>query len=172
MNAIAHPAFAAALALAVVAAPSAGQGQQAPQNQARAVGASADAPVMWGADSVIYRPDGASLDGRAEILQGDNRFRAERLDISTDAANRVTRIEASGEVFYVTPRETMRGDRAVYTPADDTVVITGDVILTQGDNVMTGARLTYNLRTETARMQGPSGGRVQGVFHPGRKGAD
>lgn len=173
MNGFAKTA-AAALALVVLTAPAAGLSQAQVQttaqtrSAARSVGASADAPIMWGADSVTYRPDGASLDGRAEILQGENRFRAERLDIATDAANAVTRVEASGEVFYVTPRETMRGDRAVYTPSNDTVVITGDVILTQGDNVMTGGRLTYNLRTETARMDGSSGGRVQGVFRPSR----
>jgi lipopolysaccharide export system protein LptA len=37
------------------------------------------------------------------------------------------------------------------------------VILTQGKSVMTGSRLTYNVRTETAEM---GGGRVQGVFYP------
>ena len=64
----------------------------------------------------------------------------------------------------------MRGDAAVYDPSNDTVVITGDVILTQGENVMTGGRLTYNLRTEQAQMAGGSNGRVQGVFYPQRGG--
>jgi lipopolysaccharide export system protein LptA len=45
------------------------------------------------------------------------------------------------------------------------VVVTGDVILTQGKNVLTGNRLVYNVRTESARMEGGNG-RVQGVFYP------
>lgn len=135
--------------------------------QSRA-GASADAPVMWGADNVTYRADGVLLEGRAEILQGDNRMRASRLNITADANGQLTRVEASGDVYYVTPAETMRGDSAVYTVSDDTVVVSGDVILTQGENVMTGGRLTYNLRTGEAQIAGGANGRVQGVFHPQR----
>ncbi|MNE97874.1 Lipopolysaccharide export system protein LptA [compost metagenome] len=59
----------------------------------------------------------------------------------------------------------MRGDRAVYTLNNAEVVVTGDVILTQGKNVLTGNRLVYNVRTESARMEGGNG-RVQGVFYP------
>ena len=64
----------------------------------------------------------------------------------------------------------MRGDRAVYTPDTGEVVVTGDVILTQGQNVLTGGRLVYNVNTEAARMEGAprgaAGRRVQGVFYP------
>ncbi len=153
--------IAALLAAAVLAAPAVAQ---------NARGASADAPVMWGADTVTYRTNGVSLEGRAELLQGDNRMRADRLNLTTDAGGDLTRIEAAGDIYYVTPTETMRGDSAVYTPSNDTVTITGDVILTQGENVMTGGRLTYNLRTEQAQMAGGSSGRVQGVFYPQRGG--
>ena len=44
------------------------------------------------------------------------------------------------------------------------------VILTQGENVATGSRLTYNTRTESARLEGGSNGRVQGVFYPNSAG--
>lgn len=154
-------AIAAALAAAVLAVPAVAQ------NRSNA----ADAPVMWGADTVTYRSDGVTLEGRAELLQGDNRMRANRLSLTTDAGGDLTRIEAAGDIYYVTPNETMRGDAAVYDPSNDTVVITGDVILTQGENVMTGGRLTYNLRTEQAQMAGGgANGRVQGVFYPQRSG--
>lgn len=152
--------IAAAVAAVVLAAPAVAQNRAS----------SADAPVMWGADTVTYRSNGVTLEGRAELLQGDNRMRANRLNLTTDAGGDLTRIEASGDVYYVTANETMRGDAAVYDPSNDTVVITGDVILTQGENVMTGGRLTYNLRTEQAQMAGGANGRVQGVFYPQRGG--
>jgi len=50
------------------------------------------------------------------------------------------------------------------------VVVTGDVILTQGQNVLTGGRLAYNTRTEAARMEGPANGRIRGVFYPQNSG--
>ena len=48
-------------------------------------------------------------------------------------------------------------------------MITGDVILTQGENVMTGSRLTIVVSTNRATMDGApsaSGSRVRGVFYP------
>lgn len=121
--------------------------------------------IMWGADAVSRTPTSLSLRGRAELTQGQNRIRADQVEGAVNGGV-LTRVEASGNVYFVTPEQTIRGDRAVYTPANDTIVLTGDVILTQGRNVMTGHRLTYNTRTEAAQMQSGNGGRVQGVFYP------
>lgn len=131
----------------------------------------ADAPVSFGADSGEYTSEGFALRGRAEVVQGRNRLRANALQGFTTGGD-LRRIEASGDVYFVTPDQTMRGDRAVYDLTNDTVVVTGDVILTQGQNVLTGARLTYNTRTEQARIEGGSGqgGRIRGVFYPQRSG--
>lgn len=150
--------------LAVLALPNLGTAQSVPANAAKGA-------VSFGADDAEYRPDGISLIGRAEVYQGQNRLRAERIDMRNDAAGNLARAEASGTVYYVTPEQTLRGDRAVYTVADDMLVLTGDVILTQGENIVTGGRATYNIRTGVARMEGTgsgSNGRVQGVFIPQR----
>jgi lipopolysaccharide export system protein LptA len=148
---------AAALGLALAGLPSLGDAQSFQSGQ----------PIMWGADEVARTPETLSLRGRAELTQGDSRIRADRVE-GTIRGGDLTRVEASGNVYFVTPEQTIRGDRAVYTPANDTIVLTGDVILTQGENVMTGASLTYNTRTEAAQMDGGSSGRVQGVFYPER----
>jgi lipopolysaccharide export system protein LptA len=148
---------AAALGLTFAALPSLGDAQSFQSGQ----------PIMWGADEVARTPEALSLRGRAELTQGDSRIRADRVEGAIRNGD-LTRVEASGNVYFVTPEQTIRGDRAVYTPANDTIVLTGDVILTQGENVMTGASLTYNTRTEAAQMDGGSNGRVQGVFYPER----
>ncbi len=130
--------------------------------------AASDAPVAWGGDLFEYAPNGFTLTGRAELTQGGNRLRANRISFVT-ANGDLTRAEASGEVYFVTPEQTMRGDRAVYDLGTDNVTVTGDVILTQGQNVATGGRLVYNVATETARMEGAptaQGDRVRGVFYP------
>ena len=148
---------AAVIALGLAALPTIGGAQSFQGGQ----------PIMWGADEVSRTPTLLSLRGRAELTHGDNRIRADRVDGTISHADR-SRGEAAGNVYFVTPEQTIRGDRAVYTPATDTIVLTGDVILTQGQNVMTGGRLTYNTRTEAAQMDGA--GRVQGVFYPERSG--
>ncbi len=147
----------AVIALGLAALPTIGDAQSFQGGQ----------PIMWGADEVSRTPTVLSLRGRAELTQGDNRIRADRVE-GTISNGDLSRVEASGNVYFVTPEQTIRGDRAVYTPATDTIVLTGDVILTQGQNVMTGGRLTYNTRTEAAQMDGA--GRVQGVFYPERSG--
>ena len=146
---------AAILGLSLAALPTIGDAQSFQAGQ----------PIMWGADEVSRTPTTLSLRGRAELTQGDSRIRADRVE-GTISDGDLTRVEATGNVYFVTPEQTIRGDRAVYTPANDTIVLTGDVILTQGENVMTGASLTYNTRTEAAQMDGGSNGRVQGVFYP------
>lgn len=150
----------AAIALALAALPSVGGAQSFQGGQ----------PIMWGADEGSVTPTAISLRGRAELTQGENRIRADRIEGSISNGD-LTRVEATGGVYFVTPEQTIRGDRAVYTPANDTIVLSGDVILTQGENVMTGGRLTYNTRTESAQMDGGGqNGRVQGVFYPERGG--
>ena len=136
---------------------------------AQTAAASSDQPVMWGGDALEYVDDGFILTGRAEVTQGTNRLRADRLRIVTSGGD-LSRIEATGNVYFVTPDQTMRGDRAAYDLSNDNVTVTGDVILTQGQNVVTGARLVYNVRTETAQMDGGTGGRVRGVFYPEKSG--
>jgi lipopolysaccharide export system protein LptA len=152
---------AAAIALALAAAPGG--------SDAQSRGSSANAPIAYGANTLEYGAGGTlTLSGQVELVQGQNRFRADRmsgLNLNSDS-----RIEASGNVYFVTPTQTIRGDRAIYNTADATIVVTGDVILTQGENVMTGSRLTYNVRTESARVDGGESGRVRGVFYPDSTG--
>ena len=152
--------FAATVALAGLAVPMTGDAQ----NAAPGVSASGQ-PVAFGADGGEYTPTGFALRGRAEITQGGNRLRADSID-ATRTNDELSRVEASGNVYFVTPTQSMRGDRAVYTLGNGEVVVTGDVILTQGKNVLTGSRLVYNVRTQSARMESGSGGRIQGVFYP------
>lgn len=149
----------AAAALALAALPTIGDAQSFQGGQ----------PIMWGADEVSRTPTALSLRGRAELTQGDSRIRADRVE-GVISNGDLSRVEAVGNVYFVTPEQTIRGDRAVYTPSNDTIVLTGDVILTQGENVMTGGRLTYNTRTEAAEMDGAGNGRVQGVFYPESSG--
>ncbi|MDP1911913.1 LptA/OstA family protein [Brevundimonas sp.] len=155
----------AAVALTMLALPATGGAQTPPAG-------GGGGAVSFGADGGEYTSTGIALRGRAEVVQGQNRLRADSIN-GTIVSGDLTRVEASGNVYFVTPDQTIRGDRAVYTFANDEVVVTGDVILTQGQNVLTGGRLVYDTRTESARMEGgagSSGGRIRGVFFPDNGG--
>lgn len=154
----------AATALALLALPTMGDAQTAPRMGA--------GPISYGADAGEATSNSLSLRGRAEVVQGQNRLRADVISGSGNDSE-INRIEATGNVYFVTPEQTIRGDRAVYTLSDNLVVVTGDVIVTQGQNVMTGGRLTYNTATQAVTMAGgaaSNGGRIRGVFYPDSSG--
>lgn len=125
--------------------------------------------------------------GDAEALQQNTRLRAAVIKVYANPragtgqngqarCGDTNRLEAEGPVYYVTPNQTVRGDRAVYTAAEDTVVVTGDVIVVQGKNVARGSRLTLNNKTGEAKMESSvtgrnKPGRVRGVFYPDSKPA-
>jgi lipopolysaccharide export system protein LptA len=65
----------------------------------------------------------------------------------------IRRIELTGPVFFCHRDQAARGDRAVYERASETLVMTGNVVLTQGQNVVTGPRLVVNMRTNQAHVE-------------------
>ena len=151
------PKLALLVTVAAFATAAAAQTQRAVSNEP--IGVGADNGGITGAGSF-------SLTGRAEVTQGGNRLRADSIVGAGNSDGVLSSVTASGNVYYVTPTESIRGDRAVYTISNATIVVTGDVILTQGKNVLTGGRLTYNIDTGAANMAGGTNSRIQGVFYP------
>lgn len=155
-----------AAALAQIASPGPGPGLQG------------DQPMDASADSFDRRNGGCLLvmTGSVEIVQGANRLRAPRLDIfykpgagggQSRCGDDVDRIVAAGPVFYVTPTQNARGNGATFDGDAETITMTGDVVLTQGRDVLTGNRLVFNTRTNDARMESGGGsGRVRAVIFP------
>lgn len=162
----------ASAALALLALPTMGGAQTTPQTAPQTAPQLGQGAISYGADAGEATPNSLSLRGRAEVVQGQNRLRADVIS-GSGVNSEIDRIEASGNVYFVTPEQTIRGDRAVFTLSDNLVVMTGDVIVTQGQNVMTGGRLTYNTETGAVTMAGgagSNGGRIRGVFYPERSG--
>jgi lipopolysaccharide export system protein LptA len=130
--------------------------------------------------------------GNAEALQGTSRLRADVMDFfnkkippvhpgTSDSDNPtcgdLERMEAHGNVFYVTPERVVKGDDAIYTADNTTIVMTGkEVVATQGKNVISGTRLTINTNTGEATMINERTGRgsparVRSVIYPQDKTA-
>lgn len=140
---------------------------------------SSDAPVDVTADRLeaINEECRAIWSGSAEAVQDQSRLRANTITlINAKTAGRcgvLDRMEAVGEVFYVTPQQTVRSDAAIYSAANDTIVMSGQVVVAQGTNVLRGDRLSIVVKTGKATMEtGAKGrgkpGRVRGVFYPNK----
>lgn len=150
-------------ALAVLMTFSSAQAQFSPDS---------NAPINGAADSAVSEPGLTIFSGQVDVRQGDVRILSDTMKVysgssnSTEAFDDVSKIEAIGNFYYLTPDQEVRGDRGVYERATDTFTVTGNVILLQGeDNVVTGDRLLYNLGDGQARVVGNCKGR-----RCGRKG--
>ena len=93
-----------------------------------------------------------------------------------DGKNTLDRMEAVKNVKITTPSETLTGARGVYNAKANTAIITGNVKITRGKNILTGERAEVDLNTDISRLFGSSiedgqtGGRVKGIFYPESNG--
>ena len=138
-------------------------------------------PIMVGSDtaSMNQADHTQTLDGRVEIIQQDARLRADHVVMTylpgetENSFGPISTIVATGNIYYVRPDSTVKGDKAVYTKSDDTMVVTGDVVLTQDKNVMTGNKLVSqvgkHITTLDANPVNGNPGRVHAVFYPDEK---
>ena len=132
--------------------------------------ADSSAPTILNADNASSENGVITLTGQADIRQGDVRLLADKVQIYTGegggggliASSDFTRVVATGNFYYITPDQEVRGDKGVYTRADESFVVTGDVVLLQDDSVVTGNRLNYNLQTREANVAGDCKGRKCG----------
>jgi lipopolysaccharide export system protein LptA len=86
-----------------------------------------------------------------------------------DPAQRIRRLEALGGVIITNKDQKASGDLGVLDMPTNTATITGNVVLTQGPNVMRGDKLVVDLKTGFSRLEsGAKDGnaRVQGLFVP------
>ncbi|MEM1363202.1 MAG: lipopolysaccharide transport periplasmic protein LptA [Pseudomonadota bacterium] len=111
----------------------------------------------------------ALFTGDVIVIQGEIRLNAPEMLVQYiilpdgTVGSEVDTITASGGVIMVTPTEEAASEEAVYTPAREEVVMTGDVLLTQGPNTLNGARLVFDVETGQGQMEG----RVRTVLQPG-----
>jgi lipopolysaccharide export system protein LptA len=108
--------------------------------------------------------------GNVIVVQGDMRLRCNQLRVLT-VNGKADKIHATGNVVVDAPSGTATGDDGIYSVGPRTVVVTGNVVLKKGKNVMQGTRGTFNMATgEMALVSAKSaqnpGGRVKAVITP------
>ncbi|MEZ5896507.1 MAG: LptA/OstA family protein [Parvularculaceae bacterium] len=147
----------AAIAAAMSALAGAAQAQLAPQIT--------DAPIDITGDRLEVVDDVAIWTGAVRAVQGEAILTADRLVADLDNGGSFTRIRAIGAVRYSNGSEAITGKRALYDATARTITISDDVIVTQGDQVMTGGELVYWVDSGKLLFTAPSGRRIRGIFY-------
>lgn len=75
----------------------------------------------------------------------------------------IRRIEARGGVTVVSKDQSASGDLGVYDLASKTITLSGNVVVTQGKNVIHGARVIVDTVTGNAHVESAPGSRQGGV---------
>ncbi len=117
-----------------------------------------DAPIEITAQQTEYfQNEGRGIyTGNVVATQGDSRITSDKLTFMCskpanprDAETSCDELEvlvAEGNVFYIAPDVRIRGSKAEYDFPSDTITITGDVILSRGeDGVVRGTRVIYSI---------------------------
>ncbi|RJL06317.1 lipopolysaccharide transport periplasmic protein LptA [Paracoccus siganidrum] len=129
--------------------------------------ADTSAPVEVSADNLsVDQSDGSAVfSGNVVIGQGEMRLAAERVTViyAEGGQDRIKALKAEGAVTLVSGTDAAEAAEADYDVESGIVVLSGDVVLTQGRNVLTGDRMRVDIGAGTAQVEG----RVRSVLQPG-----
>ncbi|HEX7206268.1 MAG TPA: LptA/OstA family protein [Xanthobacteraceae bacterium] len=180
---------ATAVAIAVAACwsdASAQQKTQGPPNALQGFSQNRDEPVKIRAAALEVREKDkqATFTGDVHVLQGDTEMRCKLLTVfyeeETGTRNvkaaepgpggdkQIRRIEAKGSVVVVQKDQNAAGDAAIFNMRENTVTLTGNVVVTRGADILRGQRLVVDLTTGVSKMDQ---GRVEGLFQSGPRNA-
>lgn len=122
-----------------------------------------DAPIDFGADQIELqdRANRAVLTGNVAVKQAEMTLNAQRLTVAytgqvVGGNPQVSRLDAAGGVVVRRPDQTARGQYAVYDLNRRIITMIGAVQLVQARNTVNGGRLTINLDTGRAVIDGSS----------------
>ncbi len=150
-----------------------------------------NAPINIESDSLTVNDakKTAVFKGNVIAVQGDMEMRTSELEVSYSGdvsgsggakakgsgGTQLTRLKAKNKVLLTSKKnQTATSDWADFDVIKQVIMIGGNVVVSQGKNIMKGEKLIIDLKTgqsrmETASRTGGSGNRVRGVFHPQRK---
>ncbi len=180
----------AALALGLVVAPVsalAQEGQQVPFGSLQLSGGKS--PIKIDADKLemLDKEGKAIFTGNVSVVQGDALLKSGKMIVFYNkdsqgqggqpaggtaglSGSGIDRLEISGKVYLKSGTQVATGDTGTYDGKSQVMVLQGQkVVLTDGDNVATGCKLTANMGTGKAFLEsckGQSKGRVSIIMAP------
>ena len=157
----------------------AGQPMSGPPNALQGFSVNRDQPIQIASTTLDVRDKEkkATFVGNVVVVQGDTTMKSKTLDVYYDqegdpadtkmaqpgpAEQQIRRLEAKGGVVVTKKDQTATGDTGVFEMQSNTVTLIGNVVATQGPQVIRGERLTVDLTTGVSHVEG----RVQGLFLP------
>jgi lipopolysaccharide export system protein LptA len=144
---------------------------------------SGDEPIQIESDKLEVRESEsiAIFSGNVSVTQGPTLLKSGKMTVyyakeggsaATGSAN-IDRLEVDGKVYVKSENQVATGDRGTFDMKTEVLVLSGkEVVLSEGPNVLVGCKLTVQMKTGEAQVdgckEGSSGtGRVMMSITPG-----
>ena len=116
--------------------------------------------VDQGKNSITYK-------GRVVTVQTDMTMRSDTLTAFYDPETKqMKQIIAEGKVNATQGDRVATGDKAVFDDKAKTVTLTGNPVMRQGNNQVTGAKVVYYTEQDRSIVEGDGKVRVTGILFP------
>ena len=118
-------------------------------------------PIQIEADKleIVDDENTALLTGNVSVVQGETLMRATRIKVFYERAGEkgktksgIRQIEASGKVAVRSGENKVSADKATINMISETVLMTGNVIVSQTGNVLSACKVTVNLKTNVSNV--------------------
>jgi len=115
-----------------------------------------DEPIEMTADKLtVSQSDGsARFDGNVVIAQGNIKIIAQLVVVTYLESGGIDHLSASGGVTVVTQTESAEAKFADYDLSSHSLALSGDVLLTQGQSMISSDTMNINLTTGAAVIEG------------------
>ncbi len=108
--------------------------------------------------------------GKVVAVQGGMTLDTDKLIVylQTDQ-DQIDRLEAIGNVRFVQLDRVATADHAVFQQAEEVLVLTGNAVVTQGKNMISGDKITLFLRENRTLINSSEKNRVKAIIVPEKK---
>ena len=116
-----------------------------------------DAPIEVVSEQLdVNQTDGSAVfTGDVVVVQGLLQLSAQRVEVYyTEGGGEVETMIATVDVVLINGTEAAEAERADYAVKDGVVVMTGNVLVTQGPSAVAGDRMTVQIDTGKAKIEG------------------
>ena len=181
-------AAAATLAVASFGAVAYAQASKGPPNAVQGFSKNRDKPVQIEAATLEVRDKDrmATFSGNVHVVQGDTTMRCKVLVVHYDSKTpggmksatpgpggqqQISRLEAKGGVVVTQADQTATGDTGNFDMRTNTITLLGNVVVSQGGNVVRGERLVVDMTTGVSKVDaGASRGPVRMLIEQNKDG--
>lgn len=183
--------FALAVTAVLVASGVAGaqpQSASGPPNALQGFSQHRNQPIKIDAASLEVRDKDkvATFSGNVQLVQGDTVLTCKTMAVfyNTDAKTatskdgagqqNIRRIEVNGDVVVTQKDQKATADKGFFDMKSNVITLVGNVVISQGQNVVKGDRLSVDLTTSVSRVECEKSSqcRVQALLQPGGSGLE